>query len=312
MKKEIRPLNLLEKYNRILDQADMKAKAEHWIFGSLAISVALGLVTFLILFALNTVVSPFMGLVIFIAVLDLSLGYPYLRAEARIDKIEAALPDTLKQIADTLKAGGTYEFALREVAISQYGPLSDEMNNVLRKLEEGENLENSLRTLSDNIDSRIVKRSMEIIIDSIKAGAGLADVLDSIADDVSAMHQIKRGRKAQTLMQFLFLLLAGAAVAPAIIGLVTTVISLFIKSASTGFMGGEEAVKQALESRDIMALLMQVYLFIEIIATGVMISLMRTGKITKSILYIPILLLIAYISYYGALILSSIAVGGVI
>ncbi len=312
MNEETISWNLLEKYRRILKQADMKVKAEIWIPVSIGLSIILGLIVALILFLMQTIVSPLMGIIVFIVVLDLSLGYPYLKSKTRIDRIEEMLPDTLKQIADTLKAGGTYEFALREVASSQYGPISDEMNNVLRKLEEGENLENSLRTLAENVDSRIVKRSIEIIVDSIKAGAGLADVLESIADDARAMHQITRERKAQTLMQVMFLVLAGAVIAPAIIGLVGTVVSLFIKSAVTGFMGGVETIKSALDARDSLMLLMQGYIFIEVIATGVMVSLMRDGKMTKSILYIPVLLLIAYISYYASTIVSSGMIGGIV
>ena len=48
-----------------------------------------------------------------------------------INAIEEALPDALKQLSDTLKAGGTYEYALREIATSEYDYLSKEMKNVI-------------------------------------------------------------------------------------------------------------------------------------------------------------------------------------
>jgi len=303
-------LALLEQYNKILKQAGLKARAELWIPAAVIVSLVIAAASYFAIVLMNSMVSPLMSLIVLFVALDLSIGYPYLRARARVGKIEQLLPDALKQMADTLKAGGTYEFALREVAGSQYGPLTEEMEKVLRKLEEGENLENSLRTLSESIDSRLVERSMEIIIDSVKAGAGLSDVLDSISDDMRAMYRIQVERRAQTLMQVMFLFFAGAIVAPAIIGLVSTIVSLFIKSATGGMLGGPEVLVGAMRSRDTLMLLMQSYIFIEIAATGIMISLMREGKMTKSILYIPILLLIAYISYYASAILSLGMIGG--
>ena len=52
-------------------------------------------------------------------------------------------------------------------------------------------------------------------------------------------------------------------------------------------------------------------MLIEVLAAAVIIALMREGKIAKSIIYFPILLLIAYIVYFAAAIASAAIVGGV-
>ena len=59
-------------------------------------------------------------------------------------------------------------------------------------------------------------------------------------------------------------------------------------------------------------LLMQAYIAVEIIAVGFMLSLMRDGKMSKSIIYIPILLLLAFVCYFAAKFLSVGLFGGVI
>ena len=304
---------LVEKYQGFLKQAGLKVDARVFI----ALAVALAIVFAVLTFFFLSVAGLFDELKIFVAVipivaLDLFLGYPYLKAMQRIDAIERALPEALKQMADTLNAGGTYEYALREIANAEYGPLAKEMNNVLRKLEEGENLENSLKSFSENIDSRLVSRSIIVIIDSIKAGAGLADVLEEISDDIREIYRIGQERKAKTTMQVMFMVAAGAIVAPLIFGIVSTIISFLVVSASQGLDIGLEARAQAAAVKDLIVLLMQAYIAVEIIAVGFMLSLMRDGKMSKSIIYIPILLLLAFVCYFSAKFLSVGLFGGVI
>ena len=307
--KESRIKKFMHKYKGYVRDAGLKIPAEAFIPVVLGLSVGAAMILFILITVLALPVSPLMAFIVFLVIADLGLGYPYLKAMARIDAIEEALPDALKQMADTLKAGGTYEYALREIATSQYGPLTKEMEIVLRKLEEGENLENSLRGFANNIESRLIKRSIAVIIDSIKAGAGLSEVLDEIAEDIRAMHRIGRQRKTDTSLQVLFMVAAGAIVAPIIFGLVSSIIQLFIQ-ASSG-LGITAAQRQsAFGIRDLLMLLMQSYILVEVTASGVMVSLMRDGSVSKSIIYIPILLLVAYIAYYASAFVSGLAIGG--
>jgi pilus assembly protein TadC len=299
----------LEKYRSYLRQAEFKVPAEAWLALSLGMASASGTALFIVITVLSIPISPLLAFIVFFVVADIMLGYPYLTALGRINAIEEMLPDALKQMADTLKAGGTYEFALREIATAQYGPLTKEMDLVLRKLEEGENLENSLKGFADNIDSRLIKRSIAVIIDSIKAGAGLAEVLDEIAEDIRAMHRIEQERKTETSLQVMFMVAAGAIVAPIILGLVSTIIQLFIQAASgLGISMAERA--EALATKDLIVFLMQLYILVEVTASSIMVSLMRNGTISKSIIYIPVLLLISYVVYYASAIVSNVAIGG--
>ncbi len=301
--------NILRLYQDILDQAGFKIKAFPWIVIGIAAAASGAVGSSILITLFLPKISMFFSLIVFLVILDLVLGYPYIIALRKIDAIEEALPDALKQMADVLKAGGTYEFALREVATSEYGPLTKEIELVLRKIEEGQSLENSLRDFSDNINSRLIKRSVTVIIDAVKAGAGLAEVLDDIADDIRAMHRIERERVAETQLQVLFMVAAGAIVAPTILGLVSSVIDLFI-SAATSLNVSEKSVAEAVSAKNAILLLIQAYIFIEVVSASVMIAIMRHGKIGKSMVYIPVLLLIAYAIYYASNLMSGLLLGG--
>ena len=318
----------LKKYEKYLAEINLKVDPLLWIALSFLIALIMGILVYLLLQYLSPVTDPnlvalgdqdppltesmiIMVFVMFFVTIDLILGYPYIKGIGRISSIEQELPEALKQMADILKAGGTYEYALREISHADFGPLTKELQNVLRKLEEGENFEDSLSTLAYNIDSRLVKRSVTIIIDSVKAGAGLADILDQIADDIRDTNRINHERRSQTLMQVLFMVTAGAMVTPFIFGLISTIVDFLISSSSQLSTLSVEVRLEATQSKYILLYLLQIYVFVEVAASSVMISLMREGKKNKSIIYLPILLFIGYVVYFLSGIISRSLIAGI-
>ncbi len=306
----LRNMKILKKYATYLYAAEFQVDATLWLMLSAVVAAFAGILAWFITKEIIGFEQHLqLGVLIFIVSLDLMIGYPYLKAQERVDMIEEALPDALRQIADTLKAGGTYEYALREVANAEYGPLRKEMNEILRKLEEGQNFENSIKSLYYNVDSRLVKRTTMIIIDSVAAGAGLTSILEEIAEDVRAIHRINRERKTKTVMQTIFMFTAGGIIAPIIFGFTSTIAGI-LTSAPASIVS--EAIREAsLHSIEVIQNSIQFYLFVEVFFTSLMISLIREGRFTKSIIYFPILLLMAYLSYILAKIGSSAIVGGV-
>ena len=304
----IKNSKIMIKYASYLNSAEFKVDPFLWIILSTLIAIIAGIGAWLLVGIIGLKQGAQVGGLFFLVLIDLMIGWPYLKAIQRIDKIEETLPDALRQMADTLRAGGTYEYALREIAISDYGPLQKEMNEVLRKLEEGENFQNALLSLSQNVDSRLVQRTVTIIIDSVYAGAGLANVLEEISEDVRAMHRLDKERKARTIMQVIFMFTAGGFVAPMIFGFVSTISTVLINAASA--VATEAEKNTAINALNIINLSIQAYIFIESLATSLMISIMREGKMGKSIIYFPILLFVAYLSYIIAELMSMAIVGG--
>lgn len=306
-----------EAYNEYLREIKWPFTPLVWVLISVIVAIGFSSLVAIIFFVLKLVAvhwihAIIMTTIVLIVLVDIMISYPYLKAIKRIEKIETALPDALKQMADTLKAGGTFEFALRGISSSEYGPLTEEMNLVLRRLQEGENLEQALKSFSRNVKSRIVERAMNIILDSIAAGASLADILDEISDDIKATQRIIDERKGSTLMQVLFMVTAGVIVSPFIFGLVISILNFLMSQTPAGMTGtlDQEATMVCSASlppeaywlcvTDAVMLFIVVYIIVETIAIGLMISLIREGKITKSFIYIPILLLMSYSVFFAA------------
>ncbi|MCD6434097.1 MAG: type II secretion system F family protein, partial [Candidatus Diapherotrites archaeon] len=278
MKEEKIKDNMLQKYSENLRGAGIRVPALLWILIALAAVIASALISFGIITSADLPINPLiLSILIALLVADVMLAFPIYISKKRIAQMEAALPTALKQIADSLKAGATYEFALRDATQADFGPLTKELKLSLRKLEEGANLQDSLRHLYDNIDSRLIKRAVAIIIDAIKSGAPLADILEDIADDIRAMHQVAIERRARTLMQVLFIATAGAIVAPAILGIISTIVHLFAKVSQGVGIIPKEVIKQSIASMSVVEFFIQLYLIIQIVISSAMISLMREG-----------------------------------
>ncbi|MFA6268799.1 MAG: type II secretion system F family protein [archaeon] len=288
-------LKIIEKYISWVEFDQMKYSALTWVLITIAISAIIGGASF-VLSSLILNEFTLLPAAIILATLVLMLGYPYLLKESIINSVERNFGDALKQMADTLKAGDTYESALREVVESDYGRLSDEMQLAIRRIEDGENLETSLTSFADRIDSRLVKRTIVIILDSIKTGASLADILDEIADDVKDFQRLKEERKSGTTMQFYFMVAAGGFIAPAIFGEINSVIGSFANISSQTLNPAQLLETKSMSNFTLM--LIQLYIIIEVVGTGTMMSLVREGKVNKSIIYIPVLLLVAFVAYY--------------
>lgn len=316
-----------ESYREYLREIKWPFEPKIWLIISIILALALGIAVWILIGVLQIIPMKFahgllFSIIILVATLDITLAYPYLLAVRRISQIEEALPDAFKQMADTLKAGGTFEYALRSVSSAEYGPLTEETELILRRLEEGENLENSMRAFAENVNSRVVKRAVTIILDSIAAGASLADILDEIADDVRATHRIMQERKSSTLMQVLFMVTAGAIVAPFIFGLVTTIIEYLMSQSMSAFSVIKEMSIAEITMlcgaaisnpdkvvywncvKESITMLLVGYIIIEAIAVGFMVSMIREGSASKSFIYIPVFLLIAYLVYYMSYILT--------
>jgi len=307
----IRPKKkFLESYAGYLELLGLRMSPILWIALGSIIAAAAGFGFYVLAatqFGFDDPVIPF---IIMFVIADLLMGYPYYKGNQRIADIERNFPDALKQMSEVLKSGGTYESALREVASGDYGFLTKEMQVVQRKLEEGENFENSLYSLSENIDSKTVQRTVTIIVDSVRAGAGLADILEDIADDIKESQRITDERKSRTVLQVLFITAAGVFVTPFIFGMISTIVSFLITtSINTGLATVEEKITIS-GAKEVILMMMEAYLLIEVFFSSLMIALMREGKMNKSVIYAPILLLIAYVIFFASKLITQGIIGG--
>ena len=224
-----------------------------------------------------------LGGLLAIMIFDLAIGYPLYVRDKRISQVEDTLPEVLSHMSTTLRAGGTIESALKEVASASYGPISEDLRTMLRQIHEGKTFDEALIDFGRRTESVTVQRSMNVIVSAKRTGGGLVDALSSIADDMRQNLRLHKERRAKTMIQVLFIIIASDFVAPFIFGLVAGII-LFLASISG----------DAPPLFDTIIFYFKGYLIVAAIFSSLAASLIRDGTLTKTVIYAPILLIISY------------------
>ncbi|MFH0906002.1 MAG: type II secretion system F family protein [archaeon] len=280
----------LERYQNYLHAQKIKVSAIHWILFFFLLALLFGSVFFIF-------VDKRIGLLFFAVILDLAIGIPIFLYNSHITTIEKYWPDALRLIADTMKAGSSFDYALREVCSADFGPVSYEINEVIRRLEMGSNMNDSLDYLSKRVESKIVKRTVTLIQECLRTGAQLAEVLDEIANDTKMVFRIKQERQTKTMLQTIFIFAAAAVVAPFIFGMTSVITGFLADTATNAGIGNAEALAVSATTQKQLGLLLDIYILIEVLAASAMISVMRDGKLESMYIYFPIMLTVAYVIY---------------
>lgn len=285
-----------EKLRRYYNSIGFKISFPVFVMLIAFISVFAGIMLFVLF---RDILTAFIG---FLAFLTLSAVVPLSIRSSRIENVETNLPDALKHMAAILRAGGTTEDALEEVGNSDYGPLSADIKQALLELKEGKPFDEVLLDAAVQTGSPLFRRTATIIIDAKRAGAGLADVMDAIAEDSKDMIRIQRERASRTTMPVLFLYISSLVLAPFIFGFTLTIVC-FIGSGMTSALGG-----QGLEIGNLKALVI-VFIGIQATIAIIAIGIIKEGRPIKYLPRVPFMILISLVLYNMGLILGAILIG---
>lgn len=269
-------------------------------------------VAFILLRVLS--LGPLIAGISFVAIATLVLGIPVSMRNNRIAAVETNLPDVLKHMAAVLRAGGTTESALEEVAKSDYGPLSEDLNLALRQLREGRTFDEVLTDTAAASGSTLFVRIATIVIDAKRAGAGLADIMSSIAEDARDLLRIKRERVTRTTMHVLFLYAASVLLGPFIFGFTLSIVS-YIGLGTAGALGdisAEQAgaLKSTSLNMETLNGLVTMFIGVQVILTQFVIGVIREGKMLKYIIRMPFMVLFALLAFEAGKYFSKMIIGG--
>ena len=257
-------------------------------------------------------------LIIFSIFLIYAVSIPFIFLELRVNDIEKELPDILFTLATTVRAGGSLEMALKDAYDISKGPIKEELKNTIKEMREGLTFEEAFQSFGERCRSKIVKRTSSIIITAKRSGGGLVDALVSISDDLRDFMRVKRERISKTTMQALFFVAAGIVIAPAIFGLVCSIAEYMGEKTSASpnvklkkdslldfvnpiyeFFGLEKQKNLVF----ILNPIFKIYLFLLSIMSAIGVAILREGKFSSSIKFMPVFLLVSYIIfniiYYG-------------
>lgn len=270
----------LEKYEETVKFAGLKIGPKKLLIITLAASV--------VAFVIGSFIDITLSFLLPVVIIDLGIGAPFFLARRKVRSIEDALPDVLHHMSTTLKTGGTTEVALEEASRVDYGPITKGIKRMLNDIREGSTFERAFREFASTSRSELLEKTAMIIITARKSGGALVDTLTAMGEDIRAIQRLRSERRTKTVLQFMFIIVAGCFVAPFVFGIVKSVLSILVS------VGGDGSGAGLISQFD---LIFKIYLVMESALTTLGAVQVREGSMSKAVIYIPIFVLITYIIY---------------
>ena len=184
--------------------------------------IVMGGVSFVVVLIIMTVLGfgIEVGLVFGMLILLMSIFIvflPKLQKGKKSTDATKELPYALRQMATELRAGLGLHESMRSVALSGYGPLSEEFARTLEEIKYGETTENALLDMSERIGSEGMTRAVHQITRTLASGGDLSRTLNVIAEDTAYEMRMKLKDYAQKLNSFTMIYMFVAILGPVIL-----------------------------------------------------------------------------------------------
>ncbi|MDR2831119.1 MAG: type II secretion system F family protein [Methanobrevibacter sp.] len=244
------------------------------------------LIILLSLVSLILYVNPIYFLITIIPPPSFLILYVMLTSEKRREEIEKSTPDFLRQVSSMLRTGMSFESALIE--FTNYGSTSlhTEIKRAILEIKMGKDFDSSLMSIPKRLNSKELNRTFRIVIEGRKSGGGLSDIIDSVAEDLRVINELKRERKSTVMMSVIFLIISAVIATPFTLGMVGVYTS-FLTS-----LGREiELIKTVITAA-------KAYIIIHSSLVGFIIGMILYGDFKKGLKYSIPLVIVSYTIFY--------------
>ena len=143
--------------------------------------------------------TPYFYTLIFVAVMGFIVpvgGYVYYKYTLLQNK-EYYFPQFLKDLADGTRAGLSLPQAVMNVSKINYGALTDDVRRLAMYISWGVPFDEAIKRFAERTGSKMIQSSVALIVEAYTAGGGIADILDTMAEDAGKMHSLKEERKTK-------------------------------------------------------------------------------------------------------------------
>jgi flagellar protein FlaJ len=117
----------------------------------------------------------------------------------RIRKIDERFPDFIRDLAESRRAGMTFTKSIMYASKGKYGVLTEEIQKIARQISWGSSVEKALDAFANRVNTKLIKRTISVIIEASNSGGNVADVLDAASKDSREIKLIESERRANML-----------------------------------------------------------------------------------------------------------------
>lgn len=294
--------------------------AKHLTYANFSISpevfVGFSLIYGLFLGADIAVILYVMGFPIFLALASLAATFILFQAslnsivilisDARSKAVEEVLPDALLLMAANIRSGLPPDKSLLLAARPEFGPLEVEIRSAAKRTISGKPFDESLKGMSERVDSKLLKRSVNMIIEGIRKGGELGSLLEQTAEDIRQAKVLLKEVSAIVLMYVIFIFFAAAMAAPLLYATSTYLVETMGKIGGampeteipTPQQMGTLKITRVQMSGDFLQTYSLISLTITSVFGGLIIGLIRDGHEKAGIKFIPLFFILSITVFF--------------
>ena len=234
-----------------------------------------------------------------------------LAADNRTRVVEELLPDVLRLLAANIRSGLTIDKALLVSARPEFGPLERELRTASKETLSGVTIDTALFKISDTFNSKLLKRSVELLSEGLKRGGDLARLLESLSDDIRQIKILKKDVQAMVMLYVIFIFFASGIGAPLLyavsgflvntMGRIGTEIELEDMLAN---VGGRLPISVTPRLTMVDPQFLDTYALTSLMVTavfgGLLIGLVQEGTERAGLRFIPMILVVSVLIYFAS------------
>jgi len=117
----------------------------------------------------------------------------------RVRKIDSRFPDFVRDLAESRRAGMTFTKAIMYSAKGNYGVLTPEIEKIARHISWGGSVEDALSAFAKRVNTKLITRTVSLIIEASRSGGNVADVLDAASKDAREIRFLEVERRSNMM-----------------------------------------------------------------------------------------------------------------
>ncbi|MFH0860382.1 MAG: type II secretion system F family protein [Candidatus Altiarchaeota archaeon] len=230
--------NLIPQLETSLKRTDVRIRAEDYISAAIINSIIWGLLFFILIYALLTVVgegynramlmSAGAFLLAFGLFLVVLLLYPRIMAGKRAESVNKDLAYALKDMLLEVSAGSSLYDAMLNIAKSDYGVVSEEFGLIVKKVDTGVPLDDAMESLALRTSSDYLRNATWQMINALKAGSNIESTLREIVRMLIDNQRNMIRNYAQELNVLSLIYMLFAVVIPTIASTIAIIVAPFL------------------------------------------------------------------------------------
>lgn len=267
-------------------------------------------------FVLPTLLTALFGLALYF--------YIDIKIFNRTKKMEDVLPDFLRFVGENLRGGMPFERSLWTAIKPEFGILASEVRLAAKRVMTGEPVEDALHEFTGKYDSPMVRRSFDLIIEGMRGGGEIADLIDRVTEDLEETGRLKEEMRTANTTYVIFVTFVVMVVAPALFSLSYQFL-LVLKgfgerlapmavtqpAAGVGGLGGffPKLSEISIEPEQFKFFSQQAIAIVALFSSMI-VSIINKGSIRGGVKYMPIFIVGSEVIYLAAMFVASKIFGG--